>query len=162
MIVRWQSDLVKTKESVLPVCSKLYYTNKRKVQKGEEIEVLQNCSFLPFLKIDTVLFLIITLITMSVSCMKYCCQCCTMLYHVPAVWLSATRSPRASCRTTRPLSCWRTTTSASRTSVTRSTGASSRNSNSTTISPAIPLLSLSLSLCLSLTFPVYFNVCIAL
>jgi len=42
MIVRWQSDLVNTKESVLPVCDKPYQTNKRKIQKREEIEVLQS------------------------------------------------------------------------------------------------------------------------
>jgi len=39
MIVRCQSDLVNIKESVLPVCVKPYNTNKRKVRKGEEIEV---------------------------------------------------------------------------------------------------------------------------
>jgi len=42
MIVRWQSDLVNTKESVLPVRNKPYYTNKRKVQKWEEIEVVRS------------------------------------------------------------------------------------------------------------------------
>ena len=31
-----------TKESVLPVCDKPYLTNKRKIQKREEIEVLCN------------------------------------------------------------------------------------------------------------------------
>jgi len=30
----WQPDLVYTKEIVLPVCDTLYYTSKRKVQKG--------------------------------------------------------------------------------------------------------------------------------
>jgi len=35
--VRWQPDLVNTKESVLPVCDEPYYTNKGKQQKGEEI-----------------------------------------------------------------------------------------------------------------------------
>jgi len=46
MIVRWQSDLhvVNTKESLLPVCDKPYLTTKRKVQQGEEIEVLWNCA----------------------------------------------------------------------------------------------------------------------
>ena len=39
-IVRWQSDLVNTKESILPVCDKPYHTNKRIVQKGKEIGVL--------------------------------------------------------------------------------------------------------------------------
>jgi len=42
MIVRWQSDQVNTKESVLPVGDKPYHMNKRNVQKGEEIEVLLN------------------------------------------------------------------------------------------------------------------------
>ena len=46
MIVRWQSALVHTKESVLPVFQKPYYSNKRNVQKGEEIAVLRNCVFL--------------------------------------------------------------------------------------------------------------------
>jgi len=32
-IVMWQSDIVNTKLSVLPVCDKPYHTNKRKVQK---------------------------------------------------------------------------------------------------------------------------------
>ena len=45
MIVRWQSDSVNTKESVLPVCDKSYHTNKRILQKGEEIEVLRNNAF---------------------------------------------------------------------------------------------------------------------
>jgi len=44
MIVNWQSDLVITKESLLSVCDKPYNMNKRKVQKGEEIKVLQNCA----------------------------------------------------------------------------------------------------------------------
>jgi len=44
MIVRWHFDLVNTKESVLPVCDKPKHTNKRKVQKGEEIEVMRNCA----------------------------------------------------------------------------------------------------------------------
>jgi len=44
IIVRWQSYLVKTKESVLPVYDKPHHTNKRKVQKWEEIKVLQNCA----------------------------------------------------------------------------------------------------------------------
>jgi len=37
MIVRWQSDLVNTKESERPDCDKPYHSNKSKVQKGEEI-----------------------------------------------------------------------------------------------------------------------------
>jgi len=45
MIVRWQSDLLKSKESVIPVCSKPYPMSKRKVQKGVEIKVLQNFAF---------------------------------------------------------------------------------------------------------------------
>ena len=44
MIVRWQYHRVNAKEIVLPVCDKSYHTNKRKVQKGEEIEVLRNCA----------------------------------------------------------------------------------------------------------------------
>jgi len=40
----WQSDIVYTKESVLPVCDKPYHTNKRKVQKRERI--LRNCALL--------------------------------------------------------------------------------------------------------------------
>jgi len=43
-IDRWQSDLVYTKESVLPVCDKPYHTNNWILQKGEEIEVLRNCA----------------------------------------------------------------------------------------------------------------------
>ena len=38
----WQSDLVDTKERVLPVFDKHYHTNKRKVKTGEEIEFLRN------------------------------------------------------------------------------------------------------------------------
>jgi len=45
MIVRWQSDLVNTKESILPVWDQPYHANKRNIQKGEEIEVLRNCAF---------------------------------------------------------------------------------------------------------------------
>ena len=41
-IVGWQSDLVNTKENILPVCDKPYHTNKGIVLKGEEIGVLQN------------------------------------------------------------------------------------------------------------------------
>jgi len=44
MIVWWQSDLVITKEGILPVCDKPYHMNKRKVQKEEESAVLQNCT----------------------------------------------------------------------------------------------------------------------
>ena len=39
-IVRWHSDLVNTKESLLPVCDKPYY--KGILQKGKEIEKLRN------------------------------------------------------------------------------------------------------------------------
>ena len=46
MIVRF-TDLVNTKESILPVCDNPYHTNKGNVQKGEEIGVLRNCSFIP-------------------------------------------------------------------------------------------------------------------
>ena len=44
MIFRWQSDIVKTKESTLSGCDKPYHTNKRKVQKRDKIEVLMNCA----------------------------------------------------------------------------------------------------------------------
>ena len=43
-IVKWKSDLVNTNESILPVCDEPYYTNKRKAQKGEEIEDLWSCA----------------------------------------------------------------------------------------------------------------------
>ena len=46
MMVRLLSDIVNTKGSVLPVCDKPYHTNKRKVRKGEEIEVFRNCALL--------------------------------------------------------------------------------------------------------------------
>ena len=36
-IVRWQ-------KAVLSVCDKPFNTNKRKVEKGEEIYVLRNCA----------------------------------------------------------------------------------------------------------------------
>jgi len=42
LIVRWQSDLVNTKESLLPVSDTPYHTNKRKLQKGEWIKVNYN------------------------------------------------------------------------------------------------------------------------
>ena len=32
IIIRWQSDLVNIKESVLPVCDKPYHNNKKKVK----------------------------------------------------------------------------------------------------------------------------------
>jgi len=41
-IVRGQSDLEYTKQSVIPVCDQLYHTNKGKLQKMEEIDVLRN------------------------------------------------------------------------------------------------------------------------
>jgi len=44
IVVMWQSDRVKSKESVLPVCAKPYHTTKRTVQKEEEIGVLRNCA----------------------------------------------------------------------------------------------------------------------
>jgi len=47
MIVRWHSGLVNTKESLLPVWDKPYHTNKSKVQKEEEIEVLWNYAMNP-------------------------------------------------------------------------------------------------------------------
>jgi len=36
--------VLKLVQSILPVCDKPYHTNKRKVQKGEEYEVLRNCA----------------------------------------------------------------------------------------------------------------------
>jgi len=45
MIVTSQSDLVNTAESVLIVCVKPNHTNKRKVRKEREIEVLRNCGY---------------------------------------------------------------------------------------------------------------------
>jgi len=42
MIVRWHSDLLNTKENILPVCDKPYHTNQRRVQKGGKIEDLRN------------------------------------------------------------------------------------------------------------------------
>jgi len=44
-IVRWQSNLVNTKESIFPVCDDSYHRNKKKVQKGKVIDVLRNCAF---------------------------------------------------------------------------------------------------------------------
>jgi len=41
-IVRWLSDLVNTKESILPVCDKPYYTNNGISHKWEELENLRN------------------------------------------------------------------------------------------------------------------------
>ena len=40
MIIRWQSDLVNSEESIRP--DKPYHTNKVILQKGEEIKNLQN------------------------------------------------------------------------------------------------------------------------
>ena len=44
MIVRRQSDMINTKESVL-VCDKPYHTNKSKVHKEEKIAVFRNCAY---------------------------------------------------------------------------------------------------------------------
>jgi len=46
LIIRWQSDLVYTKESILPVCDKPYHTNKNTAQNDEEIESLRNYAFI--------------------------------------------------------------------------------------------------------------------
>jgi len=43
MNVRWQSDQLCTEESV---CDKPYHTNKRNVQKEEDMEVLRNYALL--------------------------------------------------------------------------------------------------------------------
>ena len=42
MIVKWQYDLVNTNKTVLPLYDQPFPTNERKVQKGDEIEVLWN------------------------------------------------------------------------------------------------------------------------
>jgi len=44
-IVRWQSDLENTKESILPVCDKPYHKIKENVPLGEELEILWNYPF---------------------------------------------------------------------------------------------------------------------
>jgi len=46
-LIQWirVSDLVNTKESVLPVCNKPYHTNKRNIQKGEETKDMRNYAF---------------------------------------------------------------------------------------------------------------------
>ena len=49
-IIRWQSDLVTTKQNVLPVCDKPYHTNKEILQKGEEIENAKLCIGLKYAK----------------------------------------------------------------------------------------------------------------
>jgi len=46
--VKRQSDQVNTKERVLPVCDKPYYTNKKVVQKVKEIGVLRNSALFRF------------------------------------------------------------------------------------------------------------------
>jgi len=46
-IVRRKSDLVNTKESILPVCDKPYHTNNRILQKWEELEKLRNYALVP-------------------------------------------------------------------------------------------------------------------
>jgi len=38
-IVRWQPDLVNTKETILPVCDKPYHKNNRILQMWEELEL---------------------------------------------------------------------------------------------------------------------------
>jgi len=38
-IVRWQSDLVNTKESVLPVCDQPYHTNKIYDRNGSRLKI---------------------------------------------------------------------------------------------------------------------------
>jgi len=44
-IVRWQSDLVNTKESILPVCDKPNTTNKWILQKWDVLEKKSNYAF---------------------------------------------------------------------------------------------------------------------
>jgi len=38
MFVSWQSDLVNTKESVLPVCDQPYHTKKEKYRMGRRLK----------------------------------------------------------------------------------------------------------------------------
>jgi len=45
MMVRRQSYLVNSKESVVHICDKPYHTNNRKVHKVEAFEGLGNCAF---------------------------------------------------------------------------------------------------------------------
>jgi len=59
MVAGWYSDLVNTKESILLVCDKPYYTNKRNVHKGDEIEVARNCTLLHFIWSHVLAFCII-------------------------------------------------------------------------------------------------------
>jgi len=40
-----ETDIVNTKEIILPICDKQYHMNKRKVKKGKKIKVLQNYAF---------------------------------------------------------------------------------------------------------------------
>jgi len=41
MIVKRQSDIVNTKENILPVCDRPYHTKKRKVQKKHLLQYVQ-------------------------------------------------------------------------------------------------------------------------
>jgi len=43
------SELVSTKESLLPICDKAYHMNKTNVKIGEEMKVLRNYAFVPYL-----------------------------------------------------------------------------------------------------------------
>ena len=60
MIVKRQSDIVNTKESILPVCDKPFHTKKRKVQKERslpELYIWSGTNFsghLPYLSNGTV------------------------------------------------------------------------------------------------------------
>jgi len=42
-IVGWQSDLVNTKESVLPVCDKPYQTDNELQQNGRRLKIAELC-----------------------------------------------------------------------------------------------------------------------
>jgi len=42
LILRWQSDLVNTKECVFPDCDRSYYTNIRKIQKEKLLHFFRN------------------------------------------------------------------------------------------------------------------------
>jgi len=58
--VRRQSDLINTKESILPICDNPYHTNKGILQKWEQLENLRNYAFLktsPFMYLTFFLFL---------------------------------------------------------------------------------------------------------
>jgi len=50
MIVRWQSDLENTKESVLSDCDKPYHTNKKNLRKERRLKFCGTVHCLRFFK----------------------------------------------------------------------------------------------------------------